>query len=65
MFWTPDTYETCEITVSRDVDEPKPCVFTGLVDRRPPKHWFSLGFAAFSHGFLRMSLAFFGFVAFF
>ena len=64
MFLLSDRNETYENTLFWHLDVTKHCVFTGFVVTSSQKLCFSLGFAAFSHGFLRMSLVFFVFFAF-
>ena len=51
--------QTCENTGFCNSDALKPCVFTGLGPPMGAKPKKTQVFAAFSHGFLRMSLAFF------
>ena len=65
MILLPDRYETYENTKFWHLDVTKHCVFTSFVVTICQKPCFSLVFAAFSHGFLGMSLVFFVFFAFF
>ena len=64
MILLSDRYETYENTRFWHLDVTKHCVFTGFVVTSCQKPCFSLVFAAFSHGFLRMSLVFFVFLHF-